>query len=166
LRGLRAWLDKKQAAGENVPLRVRFVGPEFGTVPELIAELGLESVVTLSPPVPRDRVRELMAEDYILLLIANKQPLQIPGKLYEYLAARRRILASADKAGATADLLQNANGALCVYSDQSLIAALDQFWSEFQAGQTAVISNEKLLDECSYASRTARLAEELNALHR
>ncbi len=166
LRGLRVWLDKKKSSGENVPLRMRFVGPEFGTVPELIAELGLESVITLNPPVPRERVRELMAEDYVLLLLANKQPLQIPGKLYEYLAARRRILASVDKDGATADLLAMANGAVSAYSEERVIEFLEQFWQEFQAGQTAAISNEELLDECSYASRTARLAEELKALRR
>lgn len=166
LRGLRTWLDRKKSEGENVPLRVRFVGPEFGTVPELIAELNLESVVTLSPPVPRERVRALMAEDYVLLLLANKQPLQIPGKLYEYLAARRRILVSADKDGASADLVENASGVCLTYSDESVIAALDLFWQEFQAGHSAAISNEKLLDECSYASRTARLAEELKALRR
>ncbi len=164
LRGLRAWLEGKKFAGENVPLRVRFIGPEFGTVPALIAELGLESVVTLSPPVPRERVRELMAEDYILLLLANKQPLQIPGKLYEYLAARRRILASADEAGATADLLKNASGAVSAYSEERVTEALEQFWREFQSGQSAAVSNEKLLDECSYTSRTARLAEALWAL--
>ena len=166
LRGLKTWLELKKTQGEIVPLKVRFVGPEFGTVPELIEELGLESVVTLSPPVPRPQVRALMAEDYILLLLANKQPLQIPGKLYEYLAARRRILISADKDGATADLLQKANGTISVYADETVIAALEQFWQEFKAGQPAMISNEKLLDECSYASRTARLAEELKALRR
>lgn len=166
LRGLRVWLDRMKEQGEESPVSVRFVGPEFGTVPELIAELKLESVVTLSPPVPREQLRALMAEDYVLLLIANKQPLQIPGKLYEYLAARRRILASADQAGATADLLKDANGALSAYSDESVVAALDTFWREFKEGQSAATSNEKLLDECSYESRTARLAEELHALRR
>lgn len=166
LRGLKKWLEQKKTAGETVPLQMRFVGPEFGMVPEKLAELGLESVVQLSPPVPREALNALMAEDYILLLLANKQPLQIPGKLYEYLAARRRILASADEAGATSDLLQNAQGTLSVYSEEQVIAALEQFWQEFQSGQAATISNEKLLQECSYASRTARLAEELLALRR
>ncbi len=166
LRGLRAWLDRKKAEGEEVPLRMRFVGPEFGTVPELIAELKLESVVSLSPPVPRERVRELMAEDYILLLLANKQPLQVPGKAYEYLAARRRLLVSADEDGATADLLKSANGTILTYSQERIIKALDQFWHEFQDGQPAAISNDKLLDECSYASRTAHLAQVLKSICR
>jgi glycosyltransferase involved in cell wall biosynthesis len=164
LRGLKEWLAQKKAAGESVPLQMRFIGPEFGTVPEIVAELGLESIIQLCPPVPREELSALMDEDYVLLLLANKQPLQIPGKLYEYLAARRRILASADEAGATADLLKEAQGAATAYSEQQVIEALDQFWQEFKDGQAATISNEKLLQECSYASRTARLAEELLAL--
>ena len=166
LRGLKEWLERKKREGETVPLQMRFIGPEFGTVPEVVEELGMESIVQLCPPVPRQELSALMAEDYVLLLIANKQPLQIPGKLYEYLAARRRILASADEAGATADLLKQAQGAVTAYSEEQVIASLEQFWQEFKNGQPQTVSNEQLLQECSYNSRTARLAEELLALRR
>ena len=164
LRGLRLWLDRR---GENdPPICVRFIGPEFGTTPEHIEALDLSSVVSLSPPVARERVQELMQEDYVLLLMANKQPLQIPGKLYEYLAARRRILITAETDGATAQLVREAEGVNLVDSDEKVAQTLEQFWQEFAAGQSAETSNDALLDECSYSRRTALMAEVIHSLKR
>lgn len=164
LRGLRAWLDGRNEA--DSPVRVRFIGPEFGTAPEHVEALGLSSIVSLCPPVARERALEMMQEDYVLLLMANKQPLQIPGKLYEYLAARRRILITAEADGATADLVREAKGVVLAESDDDVTRTLEAFWQQFVAGKTAEISNDALLDECSYTRRTALLADVIHSLKR
>lgn len=166
LRGLRLWLDRKKAAGEEPQIRVRFIGPEFGTTPEHIERENLSSVVTLLPPVERERVYDLMREDYALVLMANKQTVQVPGKLYEYLAARRRILATADEEGSSSDLLGQADGAVMAYSDEQVVDAIEGFWRDFQAGKPADVSNDELLDACSYKRRTALLADVLHSLKR
>lgn len=45
-----------------------------------------------------------------LLLLAVDQPDQVPNKLYEYLGARRPILAIADEDGETAEMLRMVGG--------------------------------------------------------
>ncbi len=71
--------------------------------PEL-ARLRLSEMVKLHPPVPRTHVRRLIRDDFVLLSFANAQPLQVPGKTYDYLATGRRILAMTERDGATADV--------------------------------------------------------------
>jgi hypothetical protein len=46
----------------------------------------------------------------LLLLLAQEQPLQVPNKLYEYLATGVPILAIADHDGETADMLRQVGG--------------------------------------------------------
>jgi hypothetical protein len=164
LRGLRLWLDRAKANGETRDVQVRFVGPEFGSTPEHIEALGLSPIVSLNPPVGRDRVPQLMSEDYALLLLANKQPLQVPGKLYEYLAARRRILATAEGEGSTFDLLSRAEGACTAVTEEDVVRALDRFWNDFKAGKPAEVSNDTLLAECSYDRRAADMADAIRSV--
>src|SRR5690606_13697581 len=81
------------------------------------ADLGLADWVSFHEPVPRSKVRELMAGSNLLLLLAQDQPLQIPQKLYEYLGAKRPILAFADAEGETASMLTSAGGHFLVQSN-------------------------------------------------
>jgi hypothetical protein len=46
----------------------------------------------------------------LLLLLAQNQPLQVPNKLYEYLGARRPILAFVDEMGESASMLRRLGG--------------------------------------------------------
>jgi hypothetical protein len=50
-----------------------------------------------------------MLNAHVLVLLANEQKYQVPGKAYEYLAARRRILCMTEQDGATADLIRHYN---------------------------------------------------------
>jgi len=58
---------------------------------------------------PHARVLSLQRQADVLVHIANDQPMQIPGKLFEYLGAGRPILYLGNRDQATADLLAKAN---------------------------------------------------------
>lgn len=156
LHGLRLWLDARGAPPDA--LAVRFVGHEHGDAAEYIEKFDLSGVVDLQPAVSRDQVSGLMREDYMLLLLANDWPLQVPGKLYEYFAAGRRILATTEHEGSVADLIQDHPGCAIAETPQEVARSLDAYWSEFQSGAGAEISYDDLLQECSYENRTAALA--------
>jgi glycosyltransferase involved in cell wall biosynthesis len=159
LRGLRLWLDTNAEAARTT--FVHFVGQEFGNTLEHINALKLESFVTLSPPVPRNQVQDLMRTDYLLLLIANGQPVQIPGKLYEYLSARRRILTTTEHDSATADLLKDAPHCPIAETAAEVAASLQSLWTDYTQRLSPDVDHSKLLDECSYERRTERLAQAL-----
>jgi glycosyltransferase involved in cell wall biosynthesis len=162
LRGLRLWLDDNPEAARVTT--VHFVGHEFGNTLEHISALELENFVTLSPPVPRNQVPDLMRADYLLLLIANGQPVQIPGKLYEYLSASRRILTTTERDSATADLLNAAPNCPIVESAAEVAASLQSLWTEYTERLSPDVDHSRLLDECSYERRTERLAEAIKNL--
>ena len=65
-------------------------------VSALVAERGLSEIVRIDDWLPHDQVRVEMLEADALVLFAQHQPLQVPNKLYEYLATGRPILAFVD----------------------------------------------------------------------
>jgi hypothetical protein len=100
-----------------------------------------------------------MAEDFVLLLVANAQPLQLPGKAYEYLAAGRRILALTDHDGATADFLKGMQGCNVAHGPDEVRAALEQLYAEHEAGAEAWIDREPVLAQLEYGRSAERFAD-------
>jgi len=157
LKGLRSWLDSRR---EPTKVEAFFFGSVgFDSIRREAKSLGLEGCVSLFPPLPRAVVPEEMAKDFALLLLANEQPLQIPGKTYEYLAAARRILAFTDRDGATADLLNPLPGCRIVETPAEIETALDGLYREYQAGADAWVDRGNLLAELQYRRRVERFAE-------
>jgi glycosyltransferase involved in cell wall biosynthesis len=75
----------------------------------LLIEYGIEDLVAIESPITyQDALREMLSVDALLLLQAANCNDQIPAKLYEYLRARRPILALTDPAGDTAATLREA----------------------------------------------------------
>ena len=71
-----------------------------------LRELGIEDIVELAAHQPYiETLAEMLSADGLLIFQAALCNEQIPAKLYEYLRARRPILAITDPAGDTAQLL-------------------------------------------------------------
>ena len=76
---------------------------------KLIAQHRIESIVTLAPPVSyREALSEMLGADGLLILQAASCNHQIPAKLYEYMRARRPVMALTDPDGDTASKLKSA----------------------------------------------------------
>ena len=99
-------LRKKAAPGVH-RLRVMFRGTgQVGYFQKLAEEYGVDSLVTFGHPVPyREAIVEMLDADGLLVLQASNCNEQIPAKIYEYLRARKPILALTDPEGDTARLL-------------------------------------------------------------
>jgi hypothetical protein len=156
LRGLRLWLNRATSAHTRV--QVRFVGRGFEEARQAVRDLDLSQIVSLADPVSRIRATEMMAESYALLLIANDQPFQVPGKAYEYLAVGRRILAVVDVAGATNDLLGDVEGCVLAENPESVSNALERLWKEWRGGANATVDRRAFLETCSYDRRAKDFA--------
>lgn len=75
----------------------------------LIDEFGLHGLVELAPPIPyRAALAEMLDADGLLVMQAAHCNAQIPAKIYEYMRARRPILALTDPAGDTAATMRGA----------------------------------------------------------
>jgi glycosyltransferase involved in cell wall biosynthesis len=97
-------------------LAVRQIGPRENVNDELVAAAGLADVVEFAGPVDHARVLVEMAAADILLLLEADEPagsLITPGKIFEYLASGRPLLALVPE-GPAATLVRAAGGGAVV----------------------------------------------------
>jgi len=122
----------------------------------------IEGFLELLPPISyRDALLEMQNADGLLVLQASNCNYQIPAKLYEYLRARRPIVALTDPNGDTAGVARAAGIDTIAPLDSidEIEALLQRFIAAVRSGQAPLPSPEFV----ARASRRAR-ARELAAL--
>ena len=155
-RDPRAFLEAvsmvaREYAAAGKPLRVDlFVSePHVGDVPLVtyLEGLGIAGIVRVRQWVPHPEMQRILAEADLLLLLAQRQPLQVPNKLYEYLGTGVPILAVADADGETARMLHDVGGHYVVERDTAddIAAALRS--ALIAAGETGPLRSRALLEE-------------------
>lgn len=149
-RSLKAFLEAvrrlvESDAGFGRDFRLRLLGTlDVGARSE-VARSGLAERIELLPQVAHvEAVRAMRAAD-ALLLIANTTPgaeATVPGKLFEYLAVGRPVLAIAPSESSTADVLRQTGGGWLAPSDDvdAIACALQRGYAERRTAldQTAV----------------------------
>lgn len=131
-----------------------------------IAEAGIDDLVFLEPGIPYgDALAEMIGADGLLILQASNCNHQIPAKIYEYLRARRPILALTDPAGDTAGVLLEAGLRTIAPLDQKdrIAAALLDFLSQIREGKPQIAGDEEIRRH-SRKERTRELAGLFNTL--
>jgi len=101
--------------GFREELRIRLVGKVDQEVLDSLAAAGLsENVVLLGPQKHAQAVREQRSASLLLLPLRNDEQYApiLPGKLFEYLAARRPILGVGQEEGAMAQLIFKARAGI------------------------------------------------------
>lgn len=88
-------------------LLVRFFGKmenaEGRGLARRVRELGIEAMVEVGGVVSQAEALAVIRDAHVGLVLAEKQPLQVPAKLFEYIGLQRPMLVLGD--GATADLV-------------------------------------------------------------
>jgi hypothetical protein len=132
----------------------------------LIARYGIDGIVTLEPPVPyRSALAEMIAADGLLVLQAANCNNQVPAKLYEYLRARRPILALTDPDGDTAAVLRDAGiDTIARLDSQEAIARMLVRFLELLRPQRAPVAQDATVAAASRKSRTMELARLLDSV--
>jgi glycosyltransferase involved in cell wall biosynthesis len=119
-------------------IAIRFVGlcdyVDDRSMLSIIAEHGLNHVVTVVPQVPRPQALRELLRSHVLLLLAGSQKMSISAKLYEYLAADRPILAIS-KEGAAAAIIKELRAGIVVGPDDLKGAkkAILYWYKEYEA---------------------------------
>lgn len=158
---LFAALAKLRAAQPGVyrQLRLRFRAPYHAKmITGMAATHGVAEAVEILPAVGyREALAEMRRADALLVLQAANCNAQIPAKLYEYLRARRPILALTDPAGDTAQVVRQAGIETIVPLDDAdgIAALLSRFVARPAAG---ALPSETAILGASRRRRTEELA--------
>jgi len=131
----------------------------------LIASNAIGDIVALQPSLPyRAALAEMLAADGLIVLQAANCNDQVPAKLYEYLRARRPILALTDPRGDTAAALRSAGIDTIARLDSSAeISRLLVRFLDLLRLQRAPVAQEAAIAAASRRSRTRELATLLDA---
>jgi glycosyltransferase involved in cell wall biosynthesis len=134
-------LGRLLATGQIKPeeIRLRFVG---GIAPELYQSFqyaeALQHVLQVIPPVSHREALAYQAGSDALLILQPGTSVSVPGKIFEYIAMRKKILALTPN-GATADVVRNHDLGIVVDPTDidGIQRALLQFVEEFRRGGIA-----------------------------
>jgi len=108
---------KNEVEGFGKDLKIKLVGQVDRSVIENLTSCDLMENTELISQVPHDEVKRLQESSQVLLLLVNNTPNAkgiLTGKLYEYLASRRPILAIGPENGDAATLIQETHAGVTV----------------------------------------------------
>lgn len=143
-RNPRALLEAARNAVENGQidpgkLKLRFLGGIATDDPAVTATMASAALARSIEVIPRTGYRESlekMADSDVLLLYQPGFPLQVPRKLYEYMAARRPMLCVAERGSATWTLVERWSlGMACENDPHQLEHALVALYRKWRDGQ-------------------------------
>ena len=144
LRAVRRLIDR--GAIDRRRIRLRFAGvfdyPGYSDNADAVRELGLGDVVEVLGHLPHRRAVALLKGADVLLLINDVDPVFgssfIPGKLFEYMAAQRPILALSHRGEAAAVVERFRLGEVVPPGDDAAIeAAVLRFYRRWERGELA-----------------------------
>ncbi len=158
-------------AESKLDVVARFVGGLPAADREWAEGLGLGDRLEVLPYVPRRRALELQRDSEALLLLlpeAGGRGRTVPsGKIFEYLAAERPILAAVPTDGAAARLIHETGAGVVVAPEdvagiREALAGLERRWRAGALNGTPLAPEQR--DRLSRRARTAELAELLRSL--
>ena len=145
---------------------VRFVGDFRSADREWAENLGLGDRLELIPYVPRRRSLELQRDSEALLLLipeaAGRGKGVLSGKVFEYLAAERPVLAVVPPDGAAAGLIRETGAGVVAPPDDvdAIAQALRELHARWRAGQlNGTPLSEDWREKLSRESRVEELAD-------
>lgn len=148
-------------------LEIKLVGSVDYSVTESIEAAGLGNFVNKISYVPHNEVVKIQQQSQVLLLLINDTPnakVILPGKFFEYMAARRPILCIGPRDGDAAEVILETNAGYVSEKDdkESIRKAINELYSRFRTGKNLVDS--KGITRFSRESLTGRIAERLSAI--
>ncbi len=148
-------------------LEIKLVGKVDFSVYESIKKYGLEKFVKKIEYLPHNQVVKFQQQSQVLLLLSNNTKNArgiLTGKIFEYLSAKRPILAIGDCNGDIAKILNETNaGRIADFEDaDSLKNIILGYYRDFKNGN--LICNSKGIEKFSRMELTGQLAGLLESL--
>jgi hypothetical protein len=147
---------------------VHFYGPMEPWLPALIARYGLTDIAHIHGSIARDEALRIQSESQVLLLLAWSDPRetgQHTGKVFEYMGARRPILAVGGVPGALTELLEETQTGIHATSKSQLREFLVAAYGDFKRdGRVAYTGNKQAIARYTHREMASKFASVLDSL--
>jgi glycosyltransferase involved in cell wall biosynthesis len=169
LEALRLFFERQPAARERV--RVRFIGPFYERDREDATRFGLAGQVGFQSGMRHGEIVGALCASHLLLLMeqdSERGGLILPGKIFEYLRARRPILGLLPH-GAAWRLIEELGAGRCCRTGEASEAAslLDEFYKRFSENRLEPTPlDRQALERFERRSLAGELAAELETIIR
>jgi len=158
-RALGSLKNSGEISSRDLAIVLRASGNETA-YQQMIKDIGIDDIVSLEPGIEySEALAEMLSVDGLLLLQASNCNLQIPAKVYEYLRARKPILALTDPHGETAALLKSCgiDTTARLDSENEIIEGLRRFLSSIRKS-SAPLAEEEIIARYSREAQTRELS--------
>jgi len=148
-------------------IEVRFYGSEAESFDKGVQGYGLSGIVRHHGLVSRETTAEKQRESWLLLLLDWEDPREkgvYPGKIFEYLAARRPVLATGGVAGNVVEVLLNETKAgIHALTVEDVKKTLEYLYKEYKLkGEIAYAAEESEVVKYTYREMARRFADILD----
>ncbi len=148
-------------------VRVSFIGPREPAILRQIEGYGLKGVVTLHGPVTRQEALRLQRESQLLLLLLWDHPQDsgvYTAKVFEYLAARRPIVATGGTPGVVSELLEATQAGHFASGSESLREIILEYYQEYRNSGVVRWKGTGRVEDYSYETIARQYAGLLEGL--
>ena len=149
-------------------VEVRFYGAEAGWIDKQAERYGLRDIVKQFGIVPREVALDKQRESQLLLLIKWNDPRErgvCPAKIFEYLAARRPILAVGGYDDVISELLDETRAGTCGPTAEEVKNILKELYREYQAvGKAGYKGEEDKINRYSQREMAQKFAQVLDSV--
>jgi SAM-dependent methyltransferase len=149
-------------------LAIRFYGARESWLDQEIESFGLSAVVQQCGNLRRDEVLRAQTGAHILLALLWDNPMEtgmLPGKVFEYLGARRPILAVGGSKGALAQMLELSHAGEHIVARERLEEVITGYYAEYErTGRVDYRPDEMALSQYTHRHMAGEFARMLDRL--
>jgi len=158
----------KEGHIEKGSVQIRFFGPSQYWVQKEIEKTRLEKVAREYGVVRREESVNRQRESQVLLLLNWNNPKEkgvYTGKVFEYLAARRPILATGGGEGVIKDLMEQTGAGIHAADKESVKEAVLSFYNEYKSkGEVSYKGREEEINKFSHREMARKFSEVLDSI--
>jgi glycosyltransferase involved in cell wall biosynthesis len=148
-------------------LEIKFIGQVAPVAIEELKKAGLEKNLNLIDNLSHNKVVVELMKSQVLLLPLNDTPNidgVVPGKLYEYIGAKRPIICIGKPTGDAAKIINETNaGSVSDFNDTvTLLATIKFYYEQYKNNQLTIESKD--YEKYSRKLLAGQIAEELNKI--
>jgi len=146
-------------------LSIQLIGQTDDSIIQSITKAGLDKFLTCTDFLPHNKGVALLKKSQVLLLPINNAPNAmgiIPGKMYEYIALNRPILAIGPPESDSAKIISETNSGICKnFEDvEGITSTLQIYYNRFK--EETLTTSLKSYQKYSRKNQTANLVKLLN----